>query len=410
MSSPLWAGYFGARAVFSKYHRRGLKQRLGMDLGGDVGSGGGVWVHGASAGEVLAVRRLLDLLRGELGDVSFVVSSLTPTGVDAARRHYPFAHVRFAPLDVGLVVERTFSAFRPRLLVLAEGDMWPSLVCRFAARGCSVVVVNGRFSDASMRWYRRLGVVFRHVFGAVSLFCVQGEDDAQRLSAFGVPAERVVVTGNMKYDNLEIFSDEDRQAVRRRLGVNPEEAVLVGGSTHAGEEEVVLEWAIKHAGVRVILVPRYPSRAAEVEKMARRMGLGNVAVYSRLGEGADYWRVLVVDVMGELQKIYGAADVAFVGGSLVKRGGQNVMEPAAAGVVSVTGPHVFNFRKEVELLDGAGVCISVKGRESLHSRLDVLFSDMESTRRLGEKARCIVLEKRGAAEVTCKRILSLIQE
>ena len=338
--------------------RRGLSERLGRAPRGEPGA---VWVHGASVGEIRAATGLIDTLVASGQRV--VASTTTPTGRDLLRGLRPEISCSLAPLDHPWCVDAALSRAAPGALVLVETELWPSWIAAAHRRGIPVVVVSGRISDRSFPRYRRLAPLLRPTLGRLSAVGARTALDAERFVALGLPPDRVHVTGDLK---LEPPDDAGRVALDldSALGGVP---LFVAGSTHEGEEAAALEVlaAAEAAGrpLALVVAPRHPNRNASVA--ARCAGSGRrVHLRSRLG-GARLaaGEILVLDTLGELAGLYGRAQVAFVGGSLVPVGGHNVLEPIQQGRPVVFGPHTGNAVEgaELALRTGAGRRVASSG-------------------------------------------------
>ncbi len=383
-----------------------LPARLGVGLGPALE--GSIWLHGASAGEVSLLRPLVTRLERDSPETPLVISTYTATGLEAARKAYPHHRVLLFPLDLSLVVRRFLRRLEPQLIVIVESEFWPNFLLEARRRAVPVAVLNGKMSEKSYRAYRRTGIV-PHVLRSVGLMAVQSAEHAERMRRLGVPPERIHVTGNMKYDLARAGSgDAERQALRERLGYTAPDVVVIGGSLHPGEHEALLEaFAALPAAARaaLIIVPRYPSDASAVAQRVEACGLRAV-LKTRVerGEAPPPGRggVLVVDTVGELGRLYGAADIAFVGGSLFFRGsnkgGHNLMEPAILGVPVLFGPYNFSFKETVEdlLADDAGWL--VRDAAELAQALASLAANEPRRRPLGERGRRVVLDGQGATQ------------
>jgi 3-deoxy-D-manno-octulosonic-acid transferase len=377
-----------------------------------------IWLHGSSVGEVTLLKPLIALLEGEPG-LDVVISSHTPTGLAAARAAYPRHRVVVFPLDLSFVVRRFLKRLKPRLVIIVESELWPNFLLVTRRQGIPLAVVNGKMSEKSFAIHARTRLVARALRG-VNLLAVQTEEHARRFRALGVPEAAVRVTGNMKYDLATPATGADvRAAIRTALGYARDEIVLIGGSLHGGEDAVLLEaWAGAGAAAgrsRLIIVPRYPADADETARNVRAAGFEPV-LKSALDRGAASLGsagVLVVDAIGELTRLYSAADVAFVGGSLFYRGankgGHNLMEPAIRGLPVLFGPYNFSFKETVEALLGARGGVLVRDAQELRVALATLLGDAAARSRMGRAAREVVLEGQGATARNHALIAALLE-
>ena len=374
------------------------------------------WFHGVSVGEIHLLRQVVAAFRQRHPDWECVVSTTTDTGYDEARKHFADLAVFFFPFDFSWAVRQALRRVAPDLIVLAEGELWPNFLAEAGTRGAKVVVVNGRLSPRSAARYRRLrwltGPLWRHI----DLFAVQTQDYADAFAAAGVPRGRLCVTGSVKYDGVQADRDHEKVLrMRQLLGVRPGEHVWVCGSTQAPEEEIALAVFEKLKAdiesLRLILVPRQRDRFEEVAALLRRRGVPFVRRSSLQGPPEVPAAVVLVDSIGELGAVWGLAEVAFVGGSLDgKRGGQNMIEPAAYGTPVVFGPHVWNFRDAATRLVQAGAAVQVASAAELEAATRALFVDNERRQRMGAAARQFVLAQQGATARTMTAIDALLQQ
>ncbi|MDP3768148.1 MAG: glycosyltransferase N-terminal domain-containing protein, partial [Dehalococcoidia bacterium] len=290
-----------------------------------------VWVHAVSVGEVLAARPLLEAFAAR-GASPLVLSTVTPGGFEVARQQ-PGALPVYFPLDLRPCVRRAIAAVNPRVLMLMESELWPLVILELHARGTPVAVVNGRISPRAYARYKLIRPWLRGTLGRVRLFLMQSEEDARRVVALGAPQRAVRVVGSLKWDASLAAAPTPGQVVETagRLGLTPEDAVLVGGSTHRGEERALVDaFASLRAGhprLRLILAPRHLERLAEVEQLVQAAGL-SCARTSAMG---GRWDVALVDAFGQLPRYYSLARITVVGGSFIPHGGQNPLEPASLG-------------------------------------------------------------------------------
>lgn len=384
------------------------KRRLGFveaveDDGRDV-----VWVHGVSVGEVLAARSLID----EIDDARVVVTSTTVTGLDVAATTYPDCDVRVCPYDLSFAVRRFLARVRPRALVLLELELWPNLLAVCHRVGLPVLVANGKMSARSQRGYRRVQRVLPRFLDGIGAFLMQDRTYADRLRALGVPDSRIEVTGNLKYDNVTFDSSRPTRApLRAEHGFDAMAPIVIFGSTHPGEEGPILDACAAVAatvpGFRAVLAPRHPERVPDVVRLVERAGL-RVGLRSRPSDVADPV-CLVVDTMGELSSLYGLADVAFVGGTLVDVGGHNLLEPAGLGLPLVVGPHLHTVRETADELAEAGVLEVVSGPDGLADALLRLLSDAGVRARAAAGARSVIARHKGSARRTMSTLMQFLR-
>jgi len=377
--------------------RRGWRERLGAAPDrGPLPICDSVWIHGASVGEILAGAKLSDRLRAA-GHVT-CASTMTLTGREVMRQARPEVPCSLAPLDHPWLVEAALSRVRPSALVLIETELWPSWIAAAARRGVPVIVASGRISNRSFPRYRRFAPLLRGTFARLSAVGARTEEDARRFVALGVPQDRVRVCGDLKLSPPEVPA---RLAPELECRL-PNCALLVAGSTHAGEEEAALGalHAAERAGVSVALVlaPRYPERADEVEHVVRSAGRRLVRSSERDGRNLTPGGVLLLDSLGDLAGMYTRATVAFVGGSLVPRGGHNLLEPAAAGRLVLFGPHTENAKNAADLLLACGAGERVEDAQAFAAAAARWMADPNAAAQRGARGRQALEGHRGSVE------------
>jgi len=397
---------FGAvlwRGLRDRSYWQALSERFGW--GRRISSAPTIWLHAVSLGEMSAAAPLVRALRSRYPGNPLVLTSGTPTGRARARGLFgEGVDVRFLPYDTPGAVARFLDRIRPRLAVIMETELWPNLYRQCERRSVPVVLANARLSAKSVARYRRLGSLARGIFSATSLIAAQTPVDAERFVAIGAPRDRTCVAGNIKFD-LDIgpgVMDAGR-ALRSFFGSS--RPVWIAGSTHAGEEALVLA---AHADLPpdalLLLVPRHPDRFDAVAQLLSQSGWK----FTRRSGGAapaGEVRVVLVDSVGELAALYAAADAAFVGGSLVPIGGHNLLEPAALGVPVLTGPFTANGKEIAQMLLTRGAALQVADARELAAALRRLLSDPEERQRMGASGRQIVGSNRGSVA----RLLGLIE-
>lgn len=392
-------------------HRQSLRERMG-GVRRFPPSPPVVWIHGVSVGEIKAASNFIARLRRARPDLQLVVSSTTPNGHHVARQEYPDLPVVFYPLDFGPFPGRALDRIRPQCVLLMELEIWPNFLQSAHHRGIPVAIINGRISEKTFRGYRRLSGLLPQL-DLIHTYCVQDRVYQERLCQLGVASDRVHVTGNMKYDSVVMGQHRDAAAGLRSWLAPAGEQVVVAGSTHADEELWVLQ-ALREAAagrpVRLVLVPRHPERAAAILEQLAAAG----AVVVRWSACAAERRPLppgalvLVDTIGHLQKFYAACDLAFVGGSLIPHGGQNMLEPAAQGRATVFGPHTTNFRRDVELLLAADAVVQVADRAGLAAAFRRLLADDAARDRLGQRALLVIAQNQGATARTLELVAPLL--
>ena len=394
------------RSLRSEAFRRMVLERAGLRVP-KLSSDGPtrMLVHGVSVGEIKAAQALVARARQTHPDLEVVLCTTTDTSQEVARGLFPDLRVVRFPADPTPIVRRFFDRVRPDLVVLMELEIWPNFLRAANRRGIPVAVVNGRITERSYPRYRLFRSVFPQ-FNRISLFCVQSETYASRFRRLQVDPARVHVTGNIKIDGLRVGRVEPGAELAELLGAADGRPVFVAGSTHAPEERLVAEaWRDSAHQSRLILVPRHPERAPDVVRDLTAIGLPPQRLTAlRAGEAPEPGRPVIVDTIGELEAVFGLADVAFVGGSLMPHGGQNVLEPAAQGLPVLFGPHMQNFVSEVALLKEHGGCRQVADAAELGRVVAELLADPEAVRALGRAGEEVVSAQRGATEATWARL------
>ena len=368
-----------------------------------------IWIHAVSVGEVRTAAALIAALGERYPLHRVVVTTMTPTGADQVRALFGerVTHC-YVPFDFPGAVRRFFDRVHPELALIAETELWPNLFAECPRRRVPLALVNGRVSPESLRGYRMVPRLVRTTLECASLLCAQTRTDAQRLRNLGAPDARVRVTGNLKFDVAPPARlVEEGRELRAEWG--RDRPVWIAGSTHRGEERRVLA-AFKRLRAAfptllLVLVPRHPERFRAVARLCRRRGwrvaLRTATRGAALERACD---VLVGDTMGELQLLYAAADVAFVGGSLVPTGGQNVLEACAAGVPAVFGPHMFHFEEIAALALERGAARQVHDEAQLAAAVALYLEQPELRRAAGRAAQALVAANRGALERTLELI------
>ena len=370
-----------------------------------------IWIHAVSVGEVLAVSGLIDQLRVRLPGYRIVVSTTTDTGQKLARDRFGAKNVFYFPIALGFAIRPYLDALRPQLIVIAETEFWPNFLRLAKSAGARIVVVNARISDRSWRGYRRLHWWLPKVIQNVDLFLAQTQDDSRRLIDIGAPGSRVAVTGNLKFD-LQLTQPPPVMAnLRDSFRATGAAPILVFGSTADDEEERMLLQAFQsilasHPHATMILAPRHPERFAAVAALLESLGI-HFLRRSLWGGEPLAGGVLLLDTIGELSAIYGLADIAFVGGSLVPKGGHNIIEPARHGVAIVVGNHTENFRDIIGLFQSRDA-LRVVGPAELPLVLMELISNEAERRALGQRASETLRSQSGASEKTVAALENLL--
>lgn len=395
---------------------RGWRMRLGRYPDPVVQSLQGkraLWVHAVSVGEVLAAQPLLRALTVAQPDDPLVLSVITPGGFEVASKAVAGRGIPvYFPLDLRPCVARALNAIRPRILILMESELWPTVIRQAHARGIPIAVVNGRLSPRAFRRYRLVRRWLGWIFTRVDCFVMQSQADADRLLQLGAPPGKVRVAGSLKWE-ASVRSRSSPQAMQemaRQLGLNGGQVVVVAGSTHRGEEAAVLEAfrAIRstRADARLIIAPRHLERLAEVEGLARQAGF----IPARLSQAAvgGEWQVGLVDTFGRLSFYYGLATVVFIGGSLIPHGGQNPLEAAGLGRPIVFGPSMHNFAAIVQDLLAHRAARQLRSPAELTAAFQDLLTHPGDAQAMGRRAHELTERSQGAAQRTLEALRPLL--
>jgi len=402
---PLW--------LFSAKRRATLFKRLGWQPypQSKPSSGKPVWIHALSIGELLSAGSLIESLRCELRDRPLYLSVSTASAFAMAQdRFLRFCDdIFYFPYDVAFAVARCLDAVDPALIVLIETDIWPGFLDDIRRRRIPCVLVNGRLSPDSFRLYRGLRFLFQSSFNTFDGIYPQSAGEAERFLAIGVAPDRLCHHGNLKFDVAASAPDPTVvAALQQQFFVSPDSRILIAGSTHPGEEEIVRSCFLRLRGrfptLRLIIVPRRPDRGPEVLQLFQQDGT-EAALASRLNRSTP---VVVVDRMGYLSRLYALADVAVVGGSFVPQGGQNPIEPAACGKPVLFGPDMHDFPDVAAWLLKAGGAVQAENERDLFAACNRLLSDPEQARVMGERARQVVAEHLGTTERVVRDLAGVV--
>jgi 3-deoxy-D-manno-octulosonic-acid transferase len=409
VSLPIWIPL----VAFREKHRRPFFKRLHMRaLAGDSHAlehdqaAQRIWIHALSVGEVLSAEPLVKALAQKHGRGKLVFSASTQTGFAMATRVIaPHVHaLRHFPYDTFFSVNRALEVIQPRQVVIVETDIWPNFLTRLKRRRIPVCLVNARLSDRSWRGYRRIDFLMAPLLSVFGRIGVQTDSDRQRFLEIGVRGEKLVTVGNIKFDQEPVgMATDDLNRFGQQFNLAPDTSVWVAGSTHEGEEEILVEayQRLRAAGIQAVLMvaPRDPGRAMAVCRIFKRCGIDAVSMTQLAGQPGPS-NVVVIDRIGILRRLYALADVAFVGGSLVKAGGHNPLEPASVAKPVLFGPYTDDFRWICRALEQAGGAIRVDNADQLAEKVRRLISNQAEGRYVGSCAHKVFAENRGAVERT----------
>lgn len=411
--------HFLYQALAHGKYLEGLRQRLGS-LSPITGPRPLIWLHCVSVGETQAARPLVERLKREFPDHALVVSTITRTGQKLAADVFSRQAdaVFYFPFDWRWSVRRALRAINPSLVLLMETELWPNFLRECKKREIPVALVNGRISQQSYRRYSSVKFFLRRVLESVDVAVMQSEADAGRLQDLGMRTDRIRTAGNLKFDAGSVSSSGEKTAeIRERFGLETGAPLVLAASTHAPEEKIILDSFTKIRAsqpVRLMLAPRHPERFAEVASLIESSGM-TWARRTNVPDAADANAdVILLDTIGELPATYSLATIVFVGGSIVDRGGHNVLEPAAAGVPVVTGAHTHNFHAIVNLLNEADAIVQLPPVESdaaaeeLAKVLNELLANAARRNELAARAKQLIATNQGAADRTIKIITPLL--
>jgi 3-deoxy-D-manno-octulosonic-acid transferase len=394
---------------FLRKYRVDLSERFGIyppDLKEKLKDSRPLWIHAVSVGEMMAASPLISaLMKGKPGE-GIILSAVTATGRGVAKEKFPSASaILFFPLDFRWIVKSSLKALQPRAVLLTETELWPHFLRACSEQGVPCILINGRISEGSFRRYRWVRGFFRQMIKDIPLFCMQSEMDRMRIVALGVDPSRAVCTGNLKFDQyLKEEGENLRLQFLQDLMIEDQVPIFIAGSTHRGEEEAAIE-AYSRAreeidNLLLILAPRHPERLGEVGRLLSQRGLA-FSRRSLIRPGAEReGDVILLDTMGELGKIYSLGTIIFVGGSLAPIGGHNILEPAFYGRPILFGPHMKNFQEIAEFFLSGGGALSVRDPSDLAHKLLWLLHHPQEAEAIGERARSILGQHRGAVQRT----------
>lgn len=407
--------YFLLETIKTGKYKKGLPYKLGFSIPQDLilkpTTKSPIWIHALSVGEVNSAVPLVKSIHQRFKDIPMVFSATTETGYNVAqdRLSHMVNHIIFYPLDLIWIVRRIINTVRPRLFILVETDIWPNFlkVVRYYA---PIILVNGSMSQKSYKRYRRIPWFTKEVLDHFSFLGVQTEEDASRFLGIGAKRERVRVMGNIKFDQPNIILSQDEvKRLKQQLGLK-EERVFVAGSTHKGEDEIILNIykLVKggHQDIVLIIAPRHPERFDEVTNLAKEYGFRVVKRTKISPSAARDFDVIILDTIGELSQIYSLASVVFVGGSLVNIGGHNMLEVAAHKKVPLFGPYTHDQFEIVRTLKENDGGIEVRNEKELLYQVERLLDDPSLSNTLGQRAYEVINKNRGVLD----RNMEVIEE
>jgi 3-deoxy-D-manno-octulosonic-acid transferase len=420
LAFPGVLSYLLLRSLLTGKYRRNLAPRLGLGLKDRVKrmKRRVIWVHALSVGEVLSAVSLLRSLREQFPEYELFFTTTSESGQEVARQRLTSLNCRlyYLPLDLWWIVRKAVRNIGASLFVLVETDLWPNLFLCLASEGTPIVLVNGKVSDRSLPRYRLGRRFVSEVFNHIDVLCMQSEEDRRRMRMLGVEDSKVKVTGNMKFDQpLTESIDNERDRLIKDLEWTPPSVTWIAGSTHPGEEDMILK---VYARLReefpklgLILAPRNQQRFKEVYRLAKERGWQTARrsqLYGKDGRGIKP-DVLVLDTIGELSCFYSLGNFAFVGGSLAPFGGHNPLEPAQRGLPVVFGPHMENFKEIAAILTGSGGGFQISTEDELYGQIKNWLVAPAKCREQGRKAQAAMQPHQGAVARNLEIIGRLLQ-
>jgi len=375
-----------------------------------------IWLHAASVGEIVAASPIIKEIHRSFPGKPVLVSVVTATGYEMAKRIITDADsIIFYPFDLPFVSYCVVRRIRPSAFMMVETELWPNFLKTLGHFHIPVMMVNGRISDKSVGRYRYLGSVLKNMLNTVDKFCMQSTIDAEYIIRLGAEPQRVVVTGNTKFDqNYTSVTLEEQQAIGMELGLEHAFPVMVAGSTHKGEEEILFS-ALKEIRksfpkIKLVLAPRDTKRVDELVSLATSFGFVAVLRTALQSMRSEQHDVVLLDTIGELGKIYSIGTVIYVGGSLIPQGGHNILEPAAHGKPILVGPHMFNFKDTYALFSKRQACITVDNAASLAEQILYILNNEPVRLRMERETLAIIDENRGAAHKTMLYLREILNQ
>ena len=402
-------------------YRRGFWQRTGF-YPDEIKGQSPIWIHAVSVGEVIASSSLIKSLRKEYPDIKIILSTVTDTGQQIAKEKIKEAdYIIYFPFDFSWSVKRALNTINPIICIIMETELWPNFLREANKKAIPVAVINGRISERSFKRYEIISLFMKNVLESVTLFSMQTEDDAKRAIALGADKSNARVSGNIKYDNeFKEIEEEKVKEIKNTLGVNNSDRIFIAGSTHPGEEDIVVKLYSNilknYPDFRLVIAPRHIDRVGEVEEIVKKMGLDTVRKTAIL-KGShqspvtshQLKPVIILDTIGELGFMYSIADIVFVGGSLIPHGGQNILEPAFYKKPVIFGKYMMNFQEIAKEMILSGGGIQVNNEEDLIREVGGLLNNKKKMIEIGEKGYQVIMKNRGALQKNLELIEDIIK-
>lgn len=403
--------YFPYLIVHKKWHS-GFTIRLGCFgslLTKELSGKNNIWIHAVSVGEVLAILTLVEKIQEKFPQHKIVCSTVTQTGHQLAQEKLgKRCLIIYAPLDFSWVVRKFLVLIHPKIYISAETEIWPNLYTALHRRGVPIVQVNGRISDKSFRRYKKIRFLTKPILACVNIFNVQSALDADRLRQLGAAPDKIRVVGNLKFDHISSCAGMSKND----LGLRQDEDLLIAGSTHPGEEDILIDvyarLVAEFTRLRLVIAPRHIERADEVVRLIESKGYKASRYSQKSKAGGDHKTIIVVDTIGHLKMLYGLANVVFIGKSLTVGGGQNVIESACFGKPTIIGPLTQNFKDVVNIFLNEKALIQVNDKEELLQNVRELLVNSRQAAKMGEAARQTVAKHQGATAKTVAAITQVL--
>jgi 3-deoxy-D-manno-octulosonic-acid transferase len=407
--------FYLLKIAFTGKYRKSFIQKLGgrqKKILDQLKNNQRVWVHAVSVGEVTAAAPIVNALKEKMPEIEIIFSTSTETGQEMARRIVAGASAFiYYPLDIPYVVRKTIGLVKPDVFVMVETELWPNFLAACSARNIKTIMVNGRISPRSYRKYKGTSFFWKKILTYLDSAAMISVVDAERLQNIGLDVRKIQVLGNAKYDALAAQAlPSVQKEIAAAFNVHSDERFFVAGSTHQGEEEIVIAVYQKllhlHPDLKLIIVPRHIERAKDVRDLLQKNNLSNIIAASEMRNGKvrQGEQVILVDVIGELFKVYSLATIVYCGGSLVPKGGQNILEAAAWGKVIFYGPSMEDFTAEKTLLEKAGAGVTINNEEELLQGIIGLLADPEDLAARGARGKEVVAANMGAATLYAELI------
>ncbi len=407
--------------ILKRKYNKDFVQRLGIFGDGffeKIKNRKVIWIHAVSAGEVNAALSLWKALREEFPQHKIVFSTVTKTGNRLAVKFaQPGETVFYYPLDLSFIARSVIKRINPELLIILETELWPNFILQCKKQNIPTVLVNARISDASYGRYKFAKPLLGSVLRKIDLTLAQTDEDARRLISLGMLSDKVKVTGNMKFDNVDYgdIKNDYSDKIRLSLGLTEKDKLLVAGSTHRGEEEIILsaykELLVEYPNLKLFIAPRHPERTPEIEKLIIQNNFTTLRVsyLERQSPVTSHQSpVFILDTIGQLRDFYSASDIVFVGGSLVKRGGHNIIEPAIFSKPIISGRYFFNFADVFKLFLKDEAVLICRNKDDLKQRIRSFLSNQGAACDLGSRAQQVVVRNRGATSKNMELIKNFL--